>query len=328
MGFITKPKQDTLPETRLEQFECEAAAVSAILRAVPKRFVPLIEKLLCGQGASAGGRVEELRFRTGKPVQIVTSGGELLLDRYPVFTSDEASAMLAELCGHSVYARERELADGFITLPGGARVGLAGKPVFENGKLLHFTAVSGFNIRIPRQVIGCSEPFMHLLTAGGRPASAIIAAPPGEGKTTFLRDCARCFSNGVGVSRPLTTAVSDERNELSACAEGIPSLDIGMRTDVIAGVPKAAAIPMLVRNMAPEVIVTDELLGEEDMRAFLNACAYGCAVLASIHAGSVRDLAAKRWLNDASDRVKVFLLKRISDRFILREAELASVLQC
>lgn len=328
MEFISTLKQNTEHRSLMEGRGCGETAKAAILRAVPKRFSERIGALLSANDSAAPERVEELRFRVGRPVQVVCTGGELLFEADAVFTEEEAAAMLAELCDHSVYAHDRELKSGFITLPGGARVGLSGRPVTENGRPIRFTSVSGFNIRIPRQVLGCAVPFMHLFTDGKTPLSAVIAAPPGEGKTTFLRDCARCFSNGVGVSRPFITAVSDERNELTASRDGIPTLDLGLRTDVIAGVPKAAAIPMLVRNMAPEVLVTDELLGDEDMSAFLRANACGVAVLASIHAGSEADLLKKHWLSEAAGSFKVFMLRRSMDRFILSEAELARKKPC
>ena len=328
MEFITTLKQNTEKSRFRAERGCGETAKAAILRAAPKRFAEQIGRLLNVSDSSITERVEELRFRVGRHVQIVRACGELLLETEPVFTSDEAAAMLAELCDHSVYAHERELANGFIMLRGGVRVGLSGKPVVENGRPIRFTSVSGFNFRIPRQMIGCAEPFMHLFTDGKAPVSAVIAAPPGEGKTTFLRDCARCFSNGIGVSRPFLTAVSDERNELTASRDGVPTLDLGMRTDVIACVPKAAAVPMLVRNMAPEVLITDELLGDEDMSAFLRASACGVAVFASIHAGSEADLLGKHWLYNGSGSFKVFMLKRSLDRFILSETELARKKPC
>ena len=41
--------------------------------------------------------------------------------------------------------------------------------------------------------------------------------------------------------------------------KGIIENDLGIRTDVIDNVPKALGMTMLVRSMAPKVIVADEI---------------------------------------------------------------------
>ncbi len=299
------------------------ACIAALDRVIPKRFANAI-----GEAVASCGCAEELRFRVGRPVQIVTSRGEILL-RSCVFSREEAQKLLEAVCAHSVYAKERELIRGFVSLPGGVRVGVAGEPLFENGRLARLTTVSCFNIRLPREVKGCAEPLMPLLTEdlgfGRLPVTSIIAAPPGAGKTTFLRDCARCFSNGIGTARPLRVAIADERNELAGSVSGIPTLDVGERTDIMAGAPKTVSMPMLLRSMSPEVIVTDEIGGEEDMLAVAEAAKYGAAVFASIHAASSAELQSKRWLAEPIEnglKVRILLLRRIGGRFVLREAEM------
>ena len=225
------------------------------------------------------------------PFQIRMRLRERLFTELAPFTREEAVRLLAAVCGGSVYAHVNELISGFVTLPGGVRVGIAGRPLPVNGTIVNFTQVTGFNIRIPREIKGCAERFIRMLTsADGMPVSAVIAAPPGVGKTTFLRDCIRCFSNGVGTARPLSTCVADERNELTGSVDGAASLDVGPRTDVLEGIPKSVAIPMLIRSMSPDVIVTDELMGKADIEAVSRAAKSGVAVLASTHSGSAEEI--------------------------------------
>lgn len=316
-GSAEKSKESGIRQQAL------GAAEGSALGAVPERIRPLAAAYLKG-GVNGLGPVEELRFRVGQPVQIRTANGELLLRDQPPFTENEAKTMLETICDHSVYAREQELTSGFVTMPGGVRVGLSGAPIFEDGRIVRLTSVSGFNIRIPRQVIGCAEPFIRRLTEGGRVRSAVIASPPRVGKTTFLRDCIRCFSDGIGV-RAQTVAVADERNELTGSVNGAACLNVGARTDAMIGVPKSVSIPLLVRSMAPDVIVTDELFGEADISAVAEAAKYGVAVLASVHAASASELAAKRWLVDAllgGVLARVFILKRSVNMFDLRSVDL------
>lgn len=290
------------------------AAEQAILRVIPARLRGAVEGILISDD------VEELRFRAERPVQVVGRRGERLLKEYTAFTKKEAEAMLEAICSHSVYSVEEELCAGYITLEGGARVGVSGMPVYKNGRVLRLTAIGSFNIRIPRESIGCAESSMGILTQDGYPVSVIVASPPGRGKTTFLRDCARCLSNGIGVARPLRVAIADERNELSACVDGVPTLDVGPRTDVMAAVPKHVSIPMLVRSMAPDIIVTDEMAGEQDYIAVSEAAKYGIAVIASVHAGSVVELRAKPYIGNAIAEglfKRVLILRRVGSRLTL-----------
>ena len=94
--------------------------------------------------------------------------------------------------------------------------------------------------------------------------------------------------------RPVKVAIADERGELAACSEGVPTFHVGVRTDVMEFTPKAAAIRSLIRSMSPEVIITDEIGGEEDAEAVAEAARCGAAVIASVHAGSAEELLSRR----------------------------------
>ena len=78
--------------------------------------------------------------------------------------------------------------------------------------------------------------------------------------------------------------IADERHELAACHMGLPTLDVGVRTDVMDGCPKALAIARMLRGMAPQVIVADEIGGEDDAHALADAVRCGARIVASAHA--------------------------------------------
>ena len=293
------------------------AAVKLILSAVPARMEAELNRLL---DPSSGINVEELRFRVGRTVQLIASGGEILLPQLGRFSRNEAEKMLNAFCGDSIYSKLNELDLGFISLPGGARVGVCGAPVMEDGQIVRFTSIDSFSVRIPRELKGCAEKSMHLLLKNGRPASSLIFSAPGVGKTTFLRDCARCFSNGLAGVVGIKVAIADERCELSGGA--FSSLDIGIRTDAMIGVPKLISIPMLIRNMSPQLIVTDELSGKAEARLIEDASKCGIAIIASAHAGSIEEIMRKAEFSEmiGSGTIKAFLLDRIGGELVLKEA--------
>jgi stage III sporulation protein AA len=82
----------------------------------------------------------------------------------------------------------------------------------------------------------------------------------------------------------------DERSEIAGCYRGEPQLDVGMRSDVLDGCPKALGMMMLVRSMSPQLVVTDELGRAEDARAVEEVINTGASLLATAHGQNVREL--------------------------------------
>ena len=234
--------------------------------------------------------VTEVRLRAGRPVEVCSARRSWLReDRGALLSPEALASLLSELCEGSLYAWEDQLRQGFFTLPDGSRVGVTGRFVVEEGRVKALTHIGSACLRVARSVPGCAASLAPLLCPDGRPMSALILSPPGLGKTTLLRDVARCFSSGEVGYAPLPVGIADERGELAACRAGVPALDVGPRSDVCDGCPRSVALPMLVRTMASRVIVTDELSGEADTQAVQEASRCGAAVIASAHAANLSD---------------------------------------
>ena len=58
---------------------------------------------------------------------------------------------------YSIYSVQNELNSGYITVRGGHRVGVCGTVVLNNNKIENIKNISSVNIRIAREVIGCSD---------------------------------------------------------------------------------------------------------------------------------------------------------------------------
>lgn len=226
-------------------------------------------------------RAEELRLRCGWPMSAVFPEGEVPLGGRKIVTQD--LELLLEIASRaSVHAVLSQLREGYLTIEGGHRLGLCGTAVLENGQMRNLRSLSSVSIRIARQHPGAALPLLSGLMEGGRLCSTLIAAPPGMGKTTLLRDLVRCISDGDGTP-PLRVGLADERGEVAALYGGVPQLCVGRRTDVIEGCPKAQGAMLLLRAMNPQVLAMDEITAPEDVGALLTAAGCGAVLLATAH---------------------------------------------
>ena len=264
-------------------------------------------------------------MRTGRPLLVHSGLGEYFLGSAGVVDAAGAcqvqhadiQEILLLITEYSLYARDEELRRGYLALPGGHRAGFTGRTVLENNSVRLLRDISGINIRICREVKGAGEKLLAHLYCGSekRVHHTLLVSAPQAGKTTLLRDLARLLSNGDPVTgRPgLKVGIVDERSEIAGCYLGQPQLDIGQRSDVLDGCPKAEGMMMLVRSMSPQVVVTDELGRAEDMRAVEEVVNTGASILASAHGKSVTDLLKRpslAWLIENRLFERVVLLSR------------------
>ena len=232
--------------------------------------------------------VTEIRLRLGKPMEVVTATGSRLLyapNGRPMLREGEQEQLLSAFSGHALYAWEKEIRQGFITLHTGCRVGVTGRIAAETGAPI---AVTGFCIRILRPVVGCGEGVLPELLNEGRLCSTLLYSAPGCGKTTLLRDVVRLISDGLGGALPHRVGVVDERFEIGG--EGGMAFDLGDRTDVLSGVSKGEGLLRLLSTMGPQVLAADELNMVEDVAAVLEARSRGVTVLCTAHGGAFEEL--------------------------------------
>ena len=251
-------------------------------------------------------RTHEIRLRRGRPVMLIAGDDEVFVasrggiarvagDGY-VLNDQEALVALQLMARGSLYTYEDEIRQGYVTLRGGHRVGLAGRAVLDDGAVKTLKDISGFCIRVSREVIGAADQVMpHLAKSRDRLFHTLIISPPRCGKTTLLRDITRQASDGVpSLGIPgMRVGVADERSEIAACYMGIPQNTVGLRTDVLDACPKAAGMIMLVRSMSPDLVVTDEIGREEDAVAVREVMNAGVSMVTTAHGESLDDVARR-----------------------------------
>lgn len=233
-------------------------------------------------------RAEELRLRAGWPMTAVLPEGERPLGGSPV--EGRELEQLVEIASRaSLHTVLDQVRRGYLTFEGGHRIGLCGTAALREGEIHALRAISSANLRIARQVKGAAAPVLDGLCPGGRLADTLILAPPGLGKTTLLRDLIRSVSEGEGCT-PLRVSLADERGEVAAMYNGRPQLEVGRRTDVAEGCPKAQGLMLLLRAMNPQVLAVDEITAPEDGRALSEAAGCGVTLLATAHGEDRADL--------------------------------------
>lgn len=253
-----------------------------------------IREVIDGERALSDLQVEEIRLRAGKQVLLISGKEEVILK----VTVNEMMIREAMeyISGYSLYAYEEQLREGFITIRGGHRVGIAGKTVLEQEKVKTIKNISSINIRISHQIIGCSDGIMKYVKG-----NILIMSPPRMGKTTLLRDILR----NLGNMKNQNIAIVDERSEIAACYNGIPQNDIGERCDVLDCCPKALGMLILLRTMSPTYIAVDELASKEDVKSVLGITGAGTYIAATVHGESMEEISRRRYICELFDR-KIF----------------------
>lgn len=269
---------------------------------------------------------EEVHLRCGRPSSF-TRGGR----NFPLpfsLRAEELEEVFLTLCAGSVYAHRETLRHGYIALPGGVRVGVAGRYVTEAGVITGVTDISGLCLRMPHRCKGLADAVLD--------AWARCAAPHGgekmpTGEETMVKT-AGCAGQGqesrdVGVApgapgepslyppggvlvigapgagkttllRELAARLSETRRVTVVDTRGEICLPgVGRYLTALTDCPAAEGMEIAVRTLSPEAIVTDEI-GREEVAGVLRCLKCGVPLFASAHGGSLSDLRGRAGLGE------------------------------
>ena len=220
--------------------------------------------------------LQEIRLRIDKPVSIRTDTGIKPLDTS--VTKDDLSFVINAASHYSPW-NAVTAAKGYLTAPGGHRIGICGDVVVNNGQVQGIRTPTSICIRVAKDFPGIGR-------AVDLRDSILILGPPGSGKTTLLRDLIRRICN----EDRGTVSVVDERAEIFPHVGGKPCFDSGNTVDILTGCCKPCGIEMVLRSMGPDWIAVDEITAVQDCEALSQAGWCGVKLLATAHASGVQDL--------------------------------------
>ncbi len=234
--------------------------------------------------------INEIRIRKNAPVSITVGARNLFFDENGIICNVtraiktdeyEMREVISRLTNGSLYTYGEYIRKGFIPLPEGGRAGVCGRALTSDGRITDFSEITSIDLRLHRFIPDFAIPLIEEYRKNGA-KGALVCSPPALGKTTFLRSAAYLLTSGKG-TKPKRVAVADERCEISVGIEHLGTIDI------LSGAPKAEAINILTRSMAPEIIICDEIsVSETD--AVLEAQNTGVSLIASAHCPTPREL--------------------------------------
>ena len=227
--------------------------------------------------------INELRLRHKRMGSLVCGKQNYVFDY--AMTDEDIKNTMRRLCEGSVYAFQKTIKEGYVPIEGGGRAGVVGYIANEDFDIA-IECITSINIRIPHHVRGICARVYDLFCENNK--GLIIYSPPSVGKTTLLRDLSIELSRGKYAKK---VALIDTRHELD---NGLIPRDCMI--DTFAGYPKSMGIEIATRTMSSDVIICDEIGGDE-ITAIKKSLFCGVPVIAAAHAASLDDLRSREGIN-------------------------------
>ena len=224
--------------------------------------------------------------------------------------SEEIDLMIKNLIGGALYAHRDSIGQGYVSLPGGVRVGLSGRARYDGDSLVGVFEFCSFLFRFPTGRCAFGDELMTLFTSKAR-RGMLIYSPPGVGKTTALRHLAKSLGKKSPSPR---IAFVDERCETD------PSDFKGTSVDLLRGYKRRCGIEIATRTLSSDIIMIDELgaNGAEEIKPLLNS---GVTLVATCHASSLDDILRspdRRGLVDMAVFDVFVGISRVLDKYTLK----------
>lgn len=159
------------------------------------------------------GHINEIRLRRNGVLSVSLPEQNLVIQSGKgayICTDRDIDETVAYISRSSMYAFDGAVRNGYIPLPDGGRAGICGDAVCENGAIRTFGSISSVCLRVSRLVKGYASDLASYFASHGL-VGALVFAPPGAGKTTYLKSAISLLSENRRV------AVADETVRAVVC---------------------------------------------------------------------------------------------------------------
>lgn len=216
-------------------------------------------------------QITEIRMRADNNISFTENGRMVKTDIYT--SKADINDVLFAMCEYSQNAYEDDIANGFITLKGGYRVGIGGEFYYsaDASKYL-IKQLNSLNIRIPKKSFSFKNQEIVFDT---EPIGMLIIGPPHSGKTSLIRMYSKYLANKYRI------CICDERREI---------YEDNFDCDVLKGIKKADAISMATRTLNPQFIICDEIGLKEETDNIISAVNTGVEFICSVHGKTMEDI--------------------------------------
>ena len=291
----------------MPEFFCDAVS------RLPKNF----SKGLFNIEKNIANQITEIRIRLDRPIMISTQNKDYIVNengtlstvqtqKDNVCSKEQLEDCFICLCDHSIYTHEENVKEGFLTLSGGHRVGVAGKMVEDDGKCIALSQITSLNIRIARCLdIPLDVQFEELLQQNT--PRILIVGQPCSGKTTILRSVTKVISNNG-----CKVCVIDEREEIWPSHDGQFAYTPPLRCDVLSKFAKGKGSLMAIRSLSPDVIICDEIGSIADTQAMEQSLHAGVGIVATAHANTKEEAFSRPQLQS-------FFANKVFDYMVVME---------
>lgn len=285
---------------------------------------PSLRLIVTGVPDYVKNAAQEIRIRVNRPVTIVCHNETYAIsergnaikfsmcqDTSNLLTvsCDDMINTMNLICNYSWHSHQHEIKNGFVTIPGGHRVGICGTAVIDNGSINTLRDISSINIRIARSIAGAGKEVASVLSKVH--SGILVVGAPASGKTTVLRDAAKILS----MQYEKKVSIVDERSEFFGVCGTRGMDELGM-CDILNGYPKDVGIVQATRVLSPDVIVCDEIGTEEDARAIEFGMNAGVAIIASAHAYDMESVRKRNHIRHLIDIGAFDVAVILSSRYI------------
>ena len=247
--------------------------------------------------------LQEVRLRVGDKPVILYDSKRIILNCFSdnCISSELLKSIILKTSDNSLYSIQNQLKNGYLVTKNGIRIGISGNYCEDN---FNIKSIQGLNIRIPHQIFNCSKPIFNTLFNGTDFINTLIISPPGAGKTTYIRDILYQFNSLIYL---YNIVIIDDRCEITGLDHNLITYK---HADIVSNLEMGRAISLAVKNLNPDIIVTDEITDINDIKEIKRAINLGIKILSTIHASSLEDL------NNNND-FKEILTYKLFDKYIV-----------